>query len=256
MRSFLSIVVVAAFVGGCGHAAPSPRLTLAAQLDDDDPDTHLTDLPRGQAAPGNADAVVRVIAHGVPCSGALVGPKLVLTAQHCVAGRDGDEVDVTLPPGYVWIELGGAGLPWGRVRARKLVTCEGWMGSAAFDVAALVLEAPVPDVTPLRLGTIAEGDLVSARGFGTGMVVRSMPLTPWHTFDSTRSSRQGKTVAVVDEVIAVEMPTHGGDSGGPILNADGELVAITSHGREGDKPLTLGARVDACATMIGDALTR
>lgn len=248
MRS-LAVLAVAVFVGGCASRTPSSKLAFAAPLDDVDPDTHLTQLPRGQAAPGHADAAVRVFAHGLPCSGALVGPNLVLTAQHCVAAREDGDV----PPGFIWVELGGGGLPWGRVRARRVALCEGWTGGAAFDVAAIVLETPVPDVVPFALGTATEGDVVHADGFGTGMVIRPMPLTAWHTFQSTRSERVGSTSAVTDEVVAVAMGSHGGDSGSPLLNDRGELVGITSHGREGETALTLAARVDACPTMLRDA---
>ncbi len=251
---WLVLLGLSAFVGGCATSAPSPRLTLAAQLDDDDPDTHLTDLPRGQAASGTTDAVVRVIAHGVPCSGALVGSQLVLTAQHCVAGRDGNDVDVLLPPGWVWVELGGEGLPWGRVRARRIVPCPGWEGTADYDVAALVLEAPVPDVTPLALGSAAEGEPLRRLGFGTGMVMRVIPETPWHTFEMHRGSVDGTLVAQDDAVLVLQTPARGGDSGGPIVNARGELVALTVMGREGEDPMTVGARVDACPVMFANAV--
>jgi hypothetical protein len=254
------LVALGAFVGGCASTAPSPRLTLAAQVEDDDPDTHLTDLPHGQAAPGTTDAVVRVIAHGAVCSGALVGPNLVLTAQHCVAGRDGNDADVLLPPGFVWVELGGDPLPWGRVRARRLVPCAGWDGSAAYDVAALVLDAPVPDVTPLPIGVAADGEAMRRLGFGTGMVTRVIPQTPWRTFEAHRNAIAGSLTAQDDAVVVLDVGAHGGDSGGPIVNARGELVALTAVGREGATdgtgggPLTVGARVDACPSMFRDAM--
>ena len=104
----VAAVAVVTLVGGCAESA-SPRLTLAAKLADDDPDTHLTDLPRGQAGP--EDGIVRVMAHGAVCSGVLVSTKVVLTAQHCVAGRDGAEVDSVIPAGWVWVELGAEPLP-------------------------------------------------------------------------------------------------------------------------------------------------
>jgi len=251
----LSVVVV-----GCATAGPATRsLSFAAQLEDDEPDTHLLDLPAGKSQSG--DSVVRVVAgkNGI-CSGVLVDDAIVLTAQHCVTDERG-----TMSPALVYVELGSDALPWGRAGARRVIPCDGWEGTANFDVAALVLEARIPKEVP-RLSiawnlhtTLQQGVDVEAMGFGANMHAGLLPDSDIRVWSSHRVDRWGTLQWQSDDALGAELSSRGGDSGSPIVSvATGEVVAITALGREGDvdthaAPLTVGARVDACLPMLAAA---
>ncbi len=55
-------------------------------------------------------------------------------------------------------------------------------------------------------------------------------------------------------VVEMTVPTNGGDSGGPILNAKGELVAITAASRENQNAVHFGIDIKEIWTLIGTHL--
>ena len=257
---FIAFACLSGMVVGCATAPAATRtLSFAAQLEDDDPDTHLLDLPAGKSQLG--DSVVRVVAgrNGI-CSGVLVDDAIVLTAQHCVTDERG-----TMSPALLFVELGGDALPWGRAGARRVIPCEGWDGTADFDVAALVLEARIPKEVPRipiawnMQATVERGFEVVAMGFGSSMTVAQLPSSDLRIWSSHRTDRTGSLAWASDQALGADLASRGGDSGSPILSAaTGEIVAITALGREGDvtsnqTPLTVGARVDACLPMLAAA---
>lgn len=256
----LAFACLSVMVAGCATAGPATRsLSFAAQLEDDEPDTHLLDLPGGKSQPG--DSVVRVVAgkNGI-CSGVLVDDAIVLTAQHCVTDERG-----TMSPALLYVELGGDALPWGRAGARRVIPCDGWEGTASFDVAALVLEARMPKEVPRQPiawnlhATLQQGLEVAATGYGSSMAVGLLPESDVRVWSSHRTNRWGSLQWASDDALGAELSSRGGDSGSPIVSvATGEVIAITAVGREGDvdshaAPLTVGARVDACLPMLAAA---
>jgi trypsin len=240
-------VLLLVAIVGCAVTHP---LTPAqqAQLDHE---THLDDLPSGQAT--REDAVVRVIAHGGFCSGAVIGDALVVTAGHCLED---------LTAGYVYVELGQDALPWGRVGARDVMVCQGWHGGYEHDVGFVVLNKRLPSDVP-RLGVregrreevAAVGAKFVARGFGTAMLTTNIP-DFGDTWSTHAVARSGGLEWSTTEAFAVELRSSSGDSGGPVI-AEGtrDVVGVTSQRSEGaDAPgFTVAARISACRGTLWQA---
>jgi hypothetical protein len=244
-------LALACLSAGCAHA---PRLSLSTKLRLE-ADTHLYDVGDGsQIAPD--DWVVRVVHRGgAPCSGALVAPGVVVTAQHCTV--HGDDDAYKYDPGDLYVELGGDYLPWGRVGVVAHLACPCWDGGARGDVAALVLETQLDDV-PIRRARLAgaplEAEPVIASGFGTRDGHRSMPGTGWLVSAVHRTERVGVTWSVAYGSFQLHgLLSKPGDSGGPVLAEDtGEVIGVVSRGTEGEAktPYTIAARLDTCAGIV------
>jgi hypothetical protein len=57
-------------------------------------------------------------------------------------------------------------------------------------------------------------------------------------------------------VVETTVPTNSGDSGGPVLNAGGELVAITASSNANEVAVNYGIDVEEIRAMVGPTLTR
>ncbi len=195
-------------------------------------------------------------------TGTIVGPSTVITAAHVVLSRQLDDFDDSF----------GLILPDGREAYPKnifvlkeflSITQTDPLNKALFDVAILVFD-PV-DLAKFSLKenefinlseTAPEiGDNIEVIGYGAtdtsnrrkrrfGFGEKRFGHNVVEFFDNNRIVLNG---TAIDEKTGKESVGGPGDSGGPILNKDGDLIAITSHGLNpgaNEPPNLIGFLVD------------
>jgi V8-like Glu-specific endopeptidase len=221
----LPVIVLAAacsVVPSALRPAQPPRATPAAAPDSSE--RAPSDLPLALALAD--DYVVRVVAEGITCSGALIDEQLVLTAHHCVAERTrtGDPIARDVEPATLRIELGGDYLPWGEVGVRALVAPPCGYAAGEGDVAVLVLERRLIGLATLaaRLDSPPRlGEEIDPVGFGRCALSN----------DGVR--RKHRHGGVVDRLRAASFLAEAaicpGDSGGPAVSREGgDVIGIVS----------------------------
>jgi hypothetical protein len=171
------------------------------------------------------DYVVRVVAGEYSCSGTLIEPDKVLTAHHCVSPPEPQHpgVRVNVRPATVTVELGGDYLPWGQVGVRHIVAPPCGSAAGKGDIAILILDQPLLDAATLAPDldhTPEVGDMIYPVGFGHCAMSR----------DGIRRKRRagGEIEAVQSGRFTLRAAICPGDSGGPALDDNGELVGVIS----------------------------
>jgi hypothetical protein len=154
------------------------------------------------------------------CSGVVVGPRLVATAQRCLRGvAQGVSV---LGPEQAWrVEVASSTLTWTNRKAKLAVLPQCDVGE--LDVAVLVLEEAIPSlVTPLRIVSAPNtGGLVQALGYGRCVGSKK-----------SMSERNGTVRSRVSQAVVIDVPLCKGDVGGPVVTGpegEGDVVGLISH---------------------------
>lgn len=150
------------------------------------------------------------------------GALYIGTAGHCVDGGDGT-VDVGRP-----VELAGIDGPIGTVAFGQFVRGR--------DVALVRIDADLHHLVDPTVcawgGPVAPG----SAGTGERLVVYGHGVA----YDEDERSRRGRAVADNVSTLSFVGPTSGGDSGMPVMTADGEAVSILTQ----SEPVFPGARAE------------
>lgn len=214
------LAVIAMATAGCTHGAPDsnlpPRPASAEEVQRPEPVIQLVD---------DDDYVVRVIAGDTTCSGTLVAGDQVLTAHHCVSARAGDGTILArdVDPSTVRVELGSGYLPWGEVGVRGILAPPCGHGAGSGDIAMLILDRELVGVATLppaldRAPTV--GEFVEPAGFG---------VCPASEDGIRKHVRTGGPLdALRADRFRLDASICPGDSGGPALTRDGQLVGVIS----------------------------
>lgn len=204
------------------------------------------------------------------CSGTLIAPNLVLTAQHCVAELPSPYVvcGQTLfgnqyPPGvfHVTTQTTFPQTASGYMDVRAVHVPPGSNDPCGNDIALLELDTNVPATTTTPIAPridvpIDEGETYTAVGYGhvgdgTGAGTRRQ-LAQRQVLCGTGECPSNQGIA--GEEFAGTDGTCQGDSGGAALDADGRVLGALSRGPEGCAGSVYSA-VDAWAAwlrQIGD----
>ena len=162
------------------------------------------------------------------CTGSMIGPKLVLTAGHCV--YDPETLDWA---SYVWVTPGQNGLTmpygWQRVGAASLRSSNGWVlsGNPNFDWGAIVL----PDKTLYnQTGAFALGVADDLYLTGAGVNIAGYPGDKTY---GTMWAASGPVTAFTSTMISHEVDTIAGQSGAPVWASEGSnryIVGVHAYG--------------------------
>lgn len=161
--------------------------------------------------------VVHIHGPGTVCSGVMLAPSIVATAQQCLKAEGKGATALPASREYR-VEIASSTLTWTNRRAKYAVlpACD-W---TELDIALIVLAEPAPWVQGLRIVTAPNtGSKVEALGFG-------------HCSGQPRTNRDrvGTVRSRVSEAVVVDVRLCKGDAGGPVVDGrEGDIIGLISR---------------------------
>ncbi|HZO97486.1 MAG TPA: trypsin-like serine protease [Gaiellaceae bacterium] len=168
------------------------------------------------------------------CSGFLVSETKFVTAAHCF-DPSGDPVRITFDadsrdPGAAFVEVPASSV----------------VNSPDFDIAVITLPAQAGHMDIGSAARLGSGDRVDVVGYGVQTIEHKVPTSFGRRMvASTRLAGDGKLDGLYLKLLA-DPGACLGDSGGPTLDASGNVVAITSfsNGNPNCNGVTYALRLD------------
>jgi Trypsin len=181
-------------------------------------DTEVVEPERPAAETKQERALVHIHGpNGMVCSGVVLGPRVIATAQQCLKG-EGRGVTLLAASREYRVEIASSTLTWTNRKAKYAVvpSCD-WDD---VDVGLLVLSEPAPWVVPLKIASApGTGGRVQALGFGQ-CAGRA----------TSMKERVGEVRSRVSEAFVIDVPLCKGDTGGPVVDGTaGDIVGLISH---------------------------